>query len=456
MRTPALTLFLVAAAVSFGVASAQSQDASASSDPEQLLLEQIAAMRASEGPAPASAVEPLRALALLYEEAGQHVAAVTTVEEARYVTRVNQGLTSADEAVLMRQQIRSEKALGNHARVWNLEQEMVTIARQHHDDIRMAPIFHELAVDRADVIDEYQSGGFPPEISLGCYYVGGPRRYDDTRGERRATGEGGGCQSGQSTTVVANAWNESLIYYADAILVLLENGEYASQELRDLEREAFQLAPLISSSRCGTATLSQLVTVHILKTCLNPVTEFADGFAFSNVGGQASLIRLIAYEVLSGATTSTRVSAVVDLADWYLLGWQTDESRARALELYDLAYQQLDDDEARRSLFAPEAPAAFKLPPGRHAGMPDEPYALVPDLFASTATEFARYIDVSFDVTKYGEAERVEILDTGRGATRAEGRELLRLIGDLGFRPRFVDGKLADSARVVARYPLDR
>jgi hypothetical protein len=35
-------------------------------------------------------------------------------------------------------------------------------------------------------------------------------------------------------------------------------------------------------------------------------------------------------------------------------------------------------------------------------------------------------------------------------------RDLTRLIERTRFRPRFVDGKLPDSAPVVARYPLGR
>jgi hypothetical protein len=63
---------------------------------------------------------------------------------------------------------------------------------------------------------------------------------------------------------------------------------------------------------------------------------------------------------------------------------------------------------------------------------------------------------VSFDITKYGRGERIEILETSQGATRAEVRDLTRLIERTRFRPRFVDGKLPDSAPVVARYPLGR
>lgn len=78
-------------------------------------------------------IDPLRALALSCEENGDHALAITVLEKARYVTRVHQGLSSADEALPLRQEIRDEKARSNHPRVRELEQDTVTIARQNHD-----------------------------------------------------------------------------------------------------------------------------------------------------------------------------------------------------------------------------------------------------------------------------------------------------------------------------------
>jgi tetratricopeptide (TPR) repeat protein len=473
-----------AGCVAAGALFAQAEAPAA--NPQSQLARQIDELRAANGPMSASLVEPLRALALAYEEGGDHALAIVAVEEARYLTRVHQGLSSADEALLIRQQIRSEHALGLHERVWDLEQEMVTIARQNHDDIRMAPVFRELAEDRADALREYRNGGFPKVIELGCYYIPGRRRYDDTRGAvyPAPTSEptGVSCRSGQNDTVFRNLRADVLLYYADAIEVLLESGDYASQELRDLEKAAFRIStypgffpvwasvgtPVASSGgpipmlRCSEQPLDELIASEILgSSCLAPLVRTDEAVA-ANVGGGASLVRLIAYEFRSGASVAARGNAIAELADWYLLSTsghrrQRFASSERALRLYEHAYRELQQDNAARaSIFSPAIPLAFVQPPRREAGMPIEPYAPAPDLFASTATtKSPRYIDVSFEITKYGLGERIEILDTSRGATRAEERELIRLIESLSFRPRFVDGKLADSAPVAMRYSLE-
>ena len=144
-----MLLVAAAAALSGGLFA---QPELASIDPEAQLLEQIAELQAEAGVArPAGLVDPLRALAMVHQEAGDHVLAIATLEEARYVTRIHNGFASADEALLLRQQIRSEKALGRHERVWDLEQDMVALARQNHDDIRMLPIFREVVDDRLAV-----------------------------------------------------------------------------------------------------------------------------------------------------------------------------------------------------------------------------------------------------------------------------------------------------------------
>jgi hypothetical protein len=481
-----LLVTTAAAAAVSGSLFAQSEFTSKS--PEEQLRGQIAELQAETGLArPASLIAPLRALAVLYQETDDHALASAALEEARYVTRVHQGLASADEALLLRQQIRSEKALGNDERVWGLEQDMVTIARQHHDDIRMVPIFRELAEDRRDVIEKVRAGELPPMIFLGCYDTWGLRRYDDTRGKHQPP-PGGSCEAQAGTPgVIRNLRAEVLIYYADAIETVLKNGDYASQELRDLEKQAVRMFPGLfdpttwltgnqrtlheprhtplslcngiwpgsvnpgvghwanshAAKRGSSETLDELLASEILGTCLEPVVS-TNEFVTANVGGWVSLVRLIAYEIRSGAPAAARAKAFTDLADWCLLLTPVErrhfsESSEHAIELYQRAYRELQqDDAARAAMFSPQAPVTFG-----------------PNLFTSIATQSSRYIDVSFEITKYGRGERIKVLDTSKGATRAEERELSRLIESTTFRPRFVDGKLADSAPVIARYDLD-
>jgi len=436
----------------------------ASTDPEQQLLEQIAELRAEGSATPASLVEPLRALALFYEEDEDHAFAITALEEARHVTRVNQGLTSADEAVLLRQEVRNEKARGNHARVWELEQDMISIARQNHDDPRMLPIFRELAEDRLALIEEVDAGERPPMIYAGCY--NGARALTPYDYTAPAAGANTGnltspCIGGINQDLVYRIRGELLMYYADAIELILRTGDYASPELRQLEKEALRtayarrgrLAVQLSESsgsfsRCPRGTLDDYLALEILDSCLAPVGRSPAKIVVANVGNPEALIRLISYEIRTEAPAGARAQAIAELADYLMLRVPIDRRRLdlprAALELYERAHRELQaasDYQGASEVFAPESPITLPV--------------YEPNPFASAATAPSRYIDVSFNVTKYGTSERSEVLGASEDATREEKRDLLRLIESTTFRPRFVDGVLADAAHVTVRYRLD-
>jgi len=460
MRTNRFLLTGAAAAAVSGGLFAQSQRGGVAL--EEQLRGQIAELQAEAGGSrPAELVEPLRALAMLYEEGDDHALALGALEEARHITRIHYGLTSAEEALLLRQQIRSEKARGNHGRVWELEQEMVTTARHHLDDTRMLPIFRELADDRLDVIDEVRAGERPPMIYAGCYNGASLPPYDYTRGGRpTGPGTNPSCFGVINDSLIAKLRGEILLYYADAIEIILRTGDYASEELRQLERAAIRIASqaTVGSVRtasgaggsiayCSGGTLEHYLALEILDSCLAPVGR-GEHFVVANVGGRVGLIRLLSYEVRSGAPAVARASALAELADGLVLAVPTARRRfvlnaELVLALYLQAYgelQQSGDLQASTQLFAPEVPAT--LP------------AYEPNPFASAAAESPRYIDAAFNITKYGTAERIEIVATSKDPTRAEERDLIRLIETMSFRPRVVDGVVADAAPVVVRYPL--
>jgi hypothetical protein len=460
LRTRAKLVVAAAAAAAASAVCAQPELPFAATGAQAALAEQIARLRAEGGPTAAAAIDPLRALAVQYQEAGDDALAIGILEEARHVTRVHRGLASADEALLLRQQIRSERALEAHQRVWDLEQDMVTIARQHHDDIRMAAVFRELAEDRAQALQQYRAGHLPPEIYLGCYYISVRRPYSDTRGALRAPPGSGSCRSGNKLTVYRQLRIEILMYYADAIEVAVKSGDFASQELRSLEHAAVRFwrfpaadingpietgAPFATVNGCESRPLEQMLALELVGTCLEPVIR-ENGSVAPNVGGWVGLVRLIAYELRSGAPAADRARAIAELADWQLQA--TPAARRRfgngdeAFELYERAYresQQSADTRAATELFSPELP--ITLP------------ATAPNPFAASR-ESQRYIDVAFVITKYGRGEQIRVLDTSRHATRAELRDLTRLIELSSFRPRVVNGELAAAAPVTIRYRL--
>lgn len=461
MRTTTLIAPVIALAAC--VASAQPERSAVS--PEQDLRRQINELQTETGHArPAELLEPLRALALLYEEGGDYALATAALEEARHVARVHNGLSSGEEALLIRQQVRTEKALGLHGRAWNLEQDMLTIARRNLDDVRMLPIFRELAEDRLAVIERVGMSERPPMIYAGCYTTAALPPYDYTRHDARAIANTGGftspsCIGGINQDLIAKLRSEVLMYFADAIEIILRTGDYASEELRQLERAAIAIAGhrTMGSVRaasetgeviayCSRGTLAQYLALDILSSCLAPVGR-GNRFVVANVGGRVGLIRLLSYEVRSGAPAAARARALAELADWHLYGVPASRRRFAGLDLVYALYKGTYDDlqksgdaEATRRLFAPTLPVTLPT--------------YEPNPFVTVTTESPRYIDASFDITNYGTAEQIEIVAASSDATREQKRSLVRLIERTSFRPRIVDGKLGEPARVAVRYRL--
>jgi hypothetical protein len=342
--------------------------------------------------------------------------------------------------------------------VWDFEQDMLTIARQHHDDVRMAAIFRDLAEDRTDVLRQYRAGHLPPEVHLGCYYVNARLPYEDTRGDRARPY--GSCRAGSRLTVYRQLRTEVLMYYADAIEVIIRDGDFASRELRSLEQAAVRFwnfppgkikgpietgVPPRTVNGCEALPLDRLLSSELLGTCLQPVIH-DNGSVAPNVGGWVGLVRLIAYEMRSGAPAADRAEAIAKLADWHLQSTPAERRRFengdKALALYERAYRELQrGGDARASatqLFSPELPVVIPASSANPLATP----------------ESARYIDVSFAITQYGIGQHVEILGSSQGATRAEQRNLVRLIELSNFRPRMVDGVPAATAPVTLRYYL--
>src|SRR5262249_47896773 len=115
---------------------------------------------------------PLQDLSFLYQERGDFALELAALEQARQVVRANYGLSSLEQAPLMRQQIRAEEARGNFAEAWELEQALLALAQKHPDDVRTAPIYHEIGDKRMELMTSFLAGERPPQLFIGCYYDG--------------------------------------------------------------------------------------------------------------------------------------------------------------------------------------------------------------------------------------------------------------------------------------------
>jgi hypothetical protein len=358
------------------------------------LLDEIRAAELRDGPNSAALIDPLTALGQLYENSGEPLLAAAAFRRAVEVVRVNYGLHSLEQAPLTRRVIEDAEAAGDHELAWDLEQELLTLAERHPDDLRVARILRETADRRMDILARYNAGEFPPEIVLGCYYGGGR------------------CNAGSSHSVKQRLVFEAQTYYGQAVNIILHNKRYSSDELPPLLMELAD-----TSYRYGNVSL-----------------------------GRRSLSYLLAYQTMNSRDWLTRIDALVQIADWDLLHAVGRDAADAALAEYAQAYELLERNgtaqESIDQMFSAETPVF--LP------------AFLPHPLATEEThEAVGHIDVAFDIDRYGRSRHVRVLDTSDNSTRLAEKRLVQLISRGRFRPRFEHGHVVDAAPMAVRYSFD-
>jgi tetratricopeptide (TPR) repeat protein len=403
LKRAARTLMLGAIGLPLG-AYTQSAFDLASTDAQRELVDEIREIEARDGPDSPSLVEPWTALGLLYQESEDYVLSIGAIEQALQLERRIEGLYSLDQAPLMQRLIDNHEALGNPNAAWNLEQELLLLVSRHPNDLRSVPVLREVADNRIDVLRRYMAGEFPPQLVLGCFF--NPHEYLDL----------GNCHAGRQSHAVRSLIEDARAMYRSAIDVITRNDRYSSDDLRELEME------IVSNAyRYGAA--------------------YPDSGSYEI--GKESLERIVDYEAAAGASSLTRVDALVRLADWDLLYSPSRAARDAVLDRYVQAYDELKrEGVAQASIDAIFSPATPILLPG---------FVQNP-LTSATTADSTEYIEVAFELTPHGESRRMRILDETTGATYVERNWLRRFVKRGRFRPVMTDGRFADSTPVVARY----
>jgi hypothetical protein len=158
--------------------------------------------------------------------------------------------------------------------------------------------------------------------------------------------------------------------------------------------------------------------------------------------GSAALQRAIEYS-LATAEPMLIAERELELADWYLLMDQQDEARTT----YATAVALL------RDAGVDEQQIAAILESGQPVRDPET--ALLALANDETVDDFDGYVDVTFDLNRYGKASNARVL-AGTSYDEAVEADLLRQIRDGRFRPGFDEGTPVDRADVTLRYYFAR
>ncbi|HEY3517321.1 MAG TPA: tetratricopeptide repeat protein, partial [Gammaproteobacteria bacterium] len=352
-------------------------------------------------------VAPLTNMGLIFREQGDVDLAIAAFERARHIVRVNYGLSSFKEAPLVRQLVQIEEARGNAAAAWELEQELLgMIYRSPGPRPGAASMLREIADKRADLLERYSAGEFPPQMEFGCYYSE-PDAPDGSRQGNRS------CRSGSSFRAKLNLLNEAESYYYDVMDMVRFSEGRSSDQLPELDMAVL---------RARYAARNDYQTEGQGKAALRVIHE-----------------RHVKYS----APLPVQMNAALQMADWDLLYASGREKNEAAFQAYEGLYERLEQEGLEQSfideIFSPRVPVVLPaFSPSR--------------LVSSETPDSLGYIDVAFEITKYGEGKSIEILDTSTNTTKAARLQIRDLINWSRFRPRMANGLFEDPARVVVRY----
>lgn len=433
-------------------------------DDKERIAEQILAAQAKDGPRSPDLIRLLTDLGVLFETEGQHALAIAALEQARQLVRANYGLHNLDQVPLLQQALANRQALGDSVAVRAIEEELLDLAARHPDDLRSAAIHRDAGKRRQDVLRRFLAGEAPGEV------------YPEA-----------GFYSFFRDELILALASEAQIHFADAAAVMLRNGLYASAELRDVEMEIVRASDTVRQQSTQESHFSRryrgqdgafykpaLVFYNnpalafydpSLVERMNTLTSLAnsaglqgapaalkDAFSAPSGGGitspyqvaRDSYHRVIAYdEAVFGdsadeASLRGRLEAYLQIADWDLLYSQNGVAFDQYARVHDRLKTTESAEPLIAELFAPPIPIV--LP------------AFQPNPLETA--ESTRYIDVAFEVTKYGESQRVEIASAAADVSATEKDDLVSFIKRARFRPRVADGELGRAAPVVVRYYL--
>lgn len=379
----------------------------------------------------AELTENLTALGEAQLQVGNTEEALRVFEEAFHITRIHGGLFSADQIPIIESITRTFVEMGNFTQAHDRQDYLYYLRYKLHPDDNDANL--DALLDLAG-------------WSLGIASLAYERDFDTT------------------ATFQFNRLIESSIYFSNAA-DYLQDVSPTDSRLPDIQRDRavsnyhlarlttlFDSASALDISPDFSAT-SPIISEH--HAAIDTTAGYGQGFT-SNYSTTLSYYRASAYNngeealrhrfdyMSRHATPIDALRAKIDLADWYLVF----QRRNDALETYREAlslWENADLDEDRKlslydELFYPGTPRNIPTLGSPWLSVQGEPAG------------FHGYIDLAFNVTRYGTTQRVQVTGNSDDTSASLIRDLRGRINSAIFRPRFLDGEPVDNDAFSLRY----
>lgn len=370
--------------------------------------QRIAALEETEGAFSPQLVQEYLDLGQRYQSLGRHDAAIEAFEDAEHLNRISAGLVNPALLAIIEASLPSHLARGELQELGRKQQTLYELTRELHGNgsDELVPMLARLG--DWQVTSFRRSLQRQPVVSI---TFGGSGRSMDPR------------QAGFGNLMRAQR------HYSEAISNLLQRQDLHSTDLLPLEQKFVQTLYL-EANRIGLLEDPNFYLNGKRSNTGSRVQYSAmQGIPPSYINGRSAYERMRWYARARQEPLEEQAALLIAEADWHLLF--RHHGRARAL--YQEAWEQLQKDGVssakREALLTPplpqQLPEFMALPHSRgHFG-----------LAADTPLQWQGWIDVSFEVSRYGKPQRLTLLDSSEGTDKAVQARLRRLLMASPFRP---------------------
>ena len=388
-----------------------------------------------EGPYSDQLREDLFNTGLLYQKLDDHENALKLLERALAVSRINYGLEALDQVPIMEAMARSHLARDEIANADAMMEASLVLQTKAYGDnsqelvpalLKLGNWNTEAFMDRSSILLNI------PRMNV-QNFLRDPRNYITPMTDIRDT--------------PLYKLYQARSNYLLALRTLIDARNFTHPDLLPLEhelltnyflfthRENILYEPDFYLTRKKSKTASRLNQNAI---------ELLHSESY-DLGMEAHK-RILAYIYNNpNATPAQLATAMLEEADWNLLY----ERKPQAADKYTTAYRFFEGNPELREqimdLLYPAVPVVLPtyLPPPNSR----EKLGIAPDAPVS----FFGYIDVSFNLTKFGKARRIRQLGTGGEITRNMEIRLNQYLRNVQFRPRY-KGTEVDTDELRLRY----
>ncbi|MES2626335.1 MAG: hypothetical protein V4628_13710 [Pseudomonadota bacterium] len=388
-----------------------------------LYLDSITETEANDGPFASVLLEQYLSLGKAYQQNDMPAEAIETLEKAEYISRINSGLYDSEQFVIVENLIASYLANGEPDKASEKMQYLLFLSQQAfgRESAQAVPILRKLGDWQMAAFSSVIYGETPFTISINA-----------------------GPNSSPRDLAFGNLYLAQNSYYR-AITNLVANRRYNDPELDDLETKLIE-AIFLSANRQGLLDNPDFYMDRRINSTGSRIRMDFRGFSISYINGRNAYQRLRLYEEHKENADPVKVAqAIIGLADWCLLF----NRRPLALRAYEEAFTYMHNhnipEDVIAELLHPQLP--HQLPQFTALPHSRKKFAIGPD----APLDFSGYVDVSFQLSRYGNVHDLKITNVNGSVTKNMERRLRRLMRASPFRPRIEEGKTVES-EVSMRY----